>query len=140
MATLPSSFTEVIDDELLDSDTVKTREERLEVLLPVRLIRSSIGGPTEVIPAVLVNVSASGVQILTDQRFSLFLPPFLGARFAVEFFIGEIEIRHVVVEIVRSEKRDPYRIVLGGKFVNLPSEARLSLRSAVASQARTARR
>ena len=141
MSTTAPSFAEIAANALLDDDdSVKTREERLAVSLPVRLLRSSVGGPTEIIPAVLVNVSASGVQILTDQRFSLFLPPFLGARFSVEFFLGEIEIRHVEVEIVRSEKREPYGIVLGGKFVNLPSAARLSLRSAVAARTSTARR
>jgi hypothetical protein len=71
---------------------------------------------------------------VTDQRFSLYLPPFLGARFTVEFFLDAIEVRHVVVEVVRSEKRQGHRIHLGCKFVDLPTPARLSLRSLVATR------
>ena len=122
------------DSNESDENLIKTREERVEVSLPARLIRSAPGISDEVIPVVLTNVSASGIQIVTDQRFSLSLPPLLGARFTVEFFLDAIEIRHVAVEIMRTEKRHGHRIHLGGKFVNLPTEARLALRSAVASR------
>jgi hypothetical protein len=117
-----------------DEEQVKTREERVEVSLPARLMRAVVGMSDEVIPALITNVSASGIQIVTDQRFSLSLPPFLGARFTVEFFFDAIEIRHVGVEIVRSEKRQGHRVLLGCKFVGLPTAARLALRAAVASR------
>jgi hypothetical protein len=123
-----------------DEDTVKTREERLNVFLPARLLSSAVGRPDEVIPCILVNVSASGVQLLTDLRFSLFFPPFLGTQFTVEFFLGEIEVHDVLIEIVRSEKHNAHRLILGGRFVNLPTDARLSLRSTIASQSGAIRR
>ena len=122
------------DSDSSDENLIKTREERVEVSLPARLIRSTPGISDEIIPVVLTNMSASGIQVVTDQRFSLCLPPFLGARFTVEFFLDAIEIRYVAVEIMRSEKRRGHRIHLGCRFVNLPTEARLALRSAVASR------
>ena len=135
METARLSFSAAsFDSDESNENLIKTREERVEVSLPARLIRSTPGISDEIIPVVLTNMSASGIQVVTDQRFSLCLPPFLGARFTVEFFLDAIEIRHVAVEIMRSEKRQGHRIHLGCKFVNLPTEARLALRSAVASR------
>src|SRR5215813_10181549 len=94
-----------IDIDPSDEDIVRTREERAEVSLPARLTQSSPGVNSDVIPVTIVNVSASGLQLMTDKRFSPSLPPFLGARFAIEFFLDAIEVRRVVVEVVRSEKR-----------------------------------
>ncbi|MBM4257472.1 MAG: PilZ domain-containing protein [Deltaproteobacteria bacterium] len=135
MVTVPPSFSSAsfAHDEA-DDELVRTREERVEVSLPARLIRPVAGMNDEVIPVILTNVSASGLQIVTDQRFSLHLPPFLGARFTIEFFFDSIEIRHVNVEIVRSEKRQGYRVLLGCKFTTLPTQARLALRAAVAAR------
>jgi len=133
MATSHSSFPAVG----LDADgehTVKTREDRLELSIPARLMRSSAGIPDEVIPVTITNVSASGIQLVTDRRFSTALPPYLGARFTIEFFLDALEIRHVAVEIVRSEKRQGYQVLLGCKFVSLPTQARLALRAAVSAQ------
>jgi hypothetical protein len=135
METVRPSFSSAhLAFEDSDGDQVKTREERVEVSLPARLVRSVAGMSDEVIPALVSNVSASGIQVVTDQRFSLSLPPFLGARFTVEFFFDAIEIRHVGVEIVRSEKHQGHRVLLGCKFVSLPTPARLALRAAVASR------
>ena len=123
-----------VDDDSSEEDAIKTREERAEVFLPARLIRSSPGVIDEVIPAMVVNVSASGIQLMTDRRFSLSLPPYLGVRFAIEFFLDAIEIRHVSIEVVRSEKRQGHRVFMGCKFVDLPTQARLSLRALVAAR------
>lgn len=117
-----------------DEDAIRTREERAEVSLPARLVRSSPGVNDDVIPVMIVNVSASGLQLMTDRRFSLSLPPFLGARFAIEFFLDVIEVRHVVVEVVRSEKRQGHCVFLGCKFIDLPTQVRLALRSKVAAR------
>ncbi len=134
METLSSILSASSDHDVSDESFIRTREERADVSVPGRLIRSSPGMNDEVIPVVLCNVSASGIQVVTDQRFSLSLPPYLGARFTVEFFLDAIEIRHVGVEIVRSEKRQGHRILLGCKFVNLPTQARLVLRASVAAR------
>ncbi len=135
-----SSFSTDFNNDLPDEDFVKSREERAEVSVPGRLVRSSPGVSDDVIPVMVTNVSASGIQLVTDQRFSLYLPPFLGARFTIEFFLDAIELRHVVVEIVRSEKRQGHRIHLGCKFVDLPTQARLALRSMVAARMASAGR
>lgn len=130
----PSFSSASLNSDESNENPIKTREERVEVSLPARLIRSATGMSDEVIPALITNVSASGIQVVTDQRFSLYLPPFLGARFTVEFFFYAIEIRLVGVEIVRSEKRQGHRIHLGCRFINLPTQARLALRVAVAAR------
>lgn len=139
MATSYSSFSAVdFDDD--DEHAIRTREDRLELAIPARLIRSSAGIADEVIPVTVTNVSASGIQLVTDQRFSTALPPYLGARFTIEFFLDAIEIRHVAIEIVRSEKRQGYRVLLGCKFMNLPTQARLALRAAVSARLATSGR
>ena len=138
MESSHSSFSADSSNDRPDEDFVKAREERTDVSLPGRLVRSSPGVNDDIIPVVIANVSASGIQLVTDQRFSLSLPPFLGARFIIEFFLEAIEVRHVVVEVVRSEKRQGHRIHLGCKFVDLPTPARLSLRSMVAARLATA--
>jgi|GEM_PF-2917117 len=122
-----------VDADLSDKDVVRAREERAEVSLPARLTQSPPGVNSDVIPVMIVDVSASGLQLMTDKRFSLSLPPFLGARFAIEFFLGAIEVRHVVIEVVRSEKRQGHCVFLGCKFIDLPTQARLAIRSMVAA-------
>lgn len=128
-----------IEIDSSDEDFVRTREERAEVSLPARLIQS-FGGNHDAIPVLVVNVSATGLQLMTDKRFSPSLPPLLGTRFTIEFFLDAIEIRHVVVEVVRSEKRKGHNVFLGCKFIDLPTQARLALRAMVAAQLASARR
>ncbi len=127
-----------IDVDPSDKDVVRAREERTEVSLPARLTQSSPGVNNDVIPVMIVDVSASGLQLMTDKRFSLSLPPFLGAHFMIEFFLDAIEVRHVVIEVVRSEKRQGHRVFLGCKFIDLPTQVRLALRSMVAAHSASA--
>jgi PilZ domain len=126
----PSTFTSSSPPE--DSPAVR-REERLAIALPVKLIypRQTID---EMIPAVLIDLSAVGVKLLTDQRFSLRLPPPRNTRLEVEFFLDEIEIRQVPIQVLRVAQRQNYQLVLGCKFLNLPTPARLSLRAEVAKR------
>ncbi len=63
------------------------REERLETALPARLIFPRVNTADEIIPGILLDLSASGCQLLTDQRFSLLLPPSSLTRLVVEFFL-----------------------------------------------------
>jgi hypothetical protein len=133
MATSHASVP-VVDVEDDSEYSIKTREDRLELAIPARLIRASAGIPDEVIPVTVTNISASGMQLTTDRRFSTALPPYLGARFTIELFLDAIEIRHVTIEVVRSENRRGYCILLGCKFVHLPTQARLGLRAAVSAR------
>jgi hypothetical protein len=131
----PSAFTSSSPPE--DSPAAR-REERLEIGLPVKLIypRQTID---EMIPAVLIDLSAVGVKLLTDQRFSLRLPPPLKTRLEVEFFLDEIELRQVPIQVLRVEHRQNSQLVLGCKFLDLPTPARLSLRAEVAKRRSTVR-
>lgn len=135
--TQPPSLTP--EEDLSNENLVKAREDRLAVSLPLRLTRRPSNTADEVIPGILINVSASGLQILTDERFSLLLPPPRGARFEIEFFFDQVEIRQVTIHVVRIEKRGSYQLVLGCKFVRLPAQARLALRAAIAARLATCR-
>jgi len=139
MAKRPRPSPPISGGELPSETTVQTREDRLAVSLPLRLMRLPSNTADEVIPGILINLSASGLQILTDERFSLLLPPTKGARFEIEFFFDQVEIRQVVITIARREKRGPYQLILGCKFVRLPTPARLALRAAIAARLGTSR-
>lgn len=108
--------------------TEKRHEARCSTHLPLRLT----SGSGEVIPAVVENVSASGLFATADMRFSLLLPPPTGARFEVEFFLDDVEARQLLLEIVRVEKYDEYVIGLGCQFVQPPATWTAHLRAAVA--------
>lgn len=110
------------------------REERLGIALPLKLIYPRPKAVDEVIPGVLLDLSASGIQILTDQRFSLLLPPTRRTRLEVEFFLDELEIRQVPIQVLRVKQQKNYQLVLGCKFIDLPTPARLSLRAEVSKR------
>lgn len=73
------------------------REERLKTALPARLIFPRVNTADETIPGILLDLSASGCQLLTDRRFSLLLTPSSLTRWLVEFFLDELEIRQVPI-------------------------------------------
>jgi PilZ domain len=110
------------------------REERLETALPARLIFPRVNTADETIPSILLDLSASGCQLLTDQRFSLLLPPTSATRLVIEFFFDELEIHQVPIQVAWSRKVGNYQLFLGCKFVDLPTAARLALRSEIAKR------
>src|SRR3954467_196389 len=94
-----------VPDRNLPSDLSSIRrEERLDIAFPVRLLHPVPNEIDEMIPGILLDLSASGIQVLTDQRFSLLLPPTLHSRLEVEFFLDELEIRQVPIQIIRTKK------------------------------------
>jgi hypothetical protein len=128
-----------VDD--LQQDEIPTRvEERSDTNIPLRLIMRLRAHSGEVIPAILTNLSASGLLGVVDTRFSSLLPPPLGTRFSAEFFLDEVEIRNIEVKVARIEKHSQYEIALGCTFVNLPTDERLALRAKVAASLATPRR
>ena len=131
MAKATKSFS-FQSDSRGENVTSSRREERLALCLPVRLIQPLTNEIDETIPGVLISLSASGIQILTDERFSLFLPPQVDTHLEVEFFLDEVEIRQVPIQITRVEKSGMYQLTLGCRFIDLPSPARLALRGEVA--------
>jgi hypothetical protein len=119
-----------------DAATEKRREARCTTRLPLRLT----SGSGEVIPAVVHNLSASGLFATADIRSSLLLPPPNGARFEGEFFLDEVEARQLLLEIVRVEKYDQHVIGLGCQFVKPPPTLTTNLRATVASHLASAQR
>jgi hypothetical protein len=110
------------------------REERLDIVFPVRLLYSVPNEIDEIIPGILLDLSASGIQVLTDQRFSLLLPPPLHSRLEVEFFLDELEIRQLPVQIARVKKLKNHQLMVGCKFIDLPTATRLAVRAEVAKR------
>ncbi len=110
------------------------REERLETALPARLIFPRVNAADETVPAILIDLSASGCQLLTDQRFSLLLTLNSLPRLVVEFFFDEMEIRQVPIRVAWTKKVGNYQMSLGCKFVDLPTAARLALRAEIAKR------
>lgn len=119
---------------LAEGPSVARREERLGIALPLKLIHLRPDAVDEVIPGVLIDLSASGMQILTDQRFSLLLPPTRKTRFEVEFFLDELEIRQVPIQVLRIKQQKNYQLILGCKFIDLPAAARLALRAEISKR------
>ena len=140
MAKMPRPSPPTLEGKLPSENPIQAREDRLAVSLPLRLMRLPSRMADEVIPGIVINLSASGLQILTDERFSLLLPPPKGTHFEIEFFFDQTEIRQVTINVARIEKRGSYQLVLGCKFVRLPAQARLALRAAIAARLITSRR
>jgi hypothetical protein len=108
----------------------RRREVRCQTDLPLRLT----SGSGEIIPAVIRNLSATGLFAMADERFSLLLPPPDGARFEGEFFFGDIEARNLLLEIVRVDRDDSHQVGLGCQFVLPPSGLTMHLRATVLSR------
>ena len=109
------------------------RDARLSVTLPLRLTT----GSGDMIPAVILNVSVSGLLVLVDERMSLLLPPPRGAQFDGEFFFDEIEVPQITLEITRIERRGKAQFVLGCKFIELPLAIGAALRAKVTARLNT---
>lgn len=108
----------------------RRKEQRCSAELPLRLT----SGSGETIPAVIRNLSARGLLATADVRFSLLLPPPNGACFSSEFFLDDVEVRDVLLEIVRVNKQSQYLIELGCQFVQPPPTLATALRMRVASR------
>jgi hypothetical protein len=104
------------------------------------MISSHAKTADETIPGILLDLSASGCQVLTDQRFSLLLPPTPTSRLAIEFFLDGLEIRQVPIQVIWIKKMGSYKLLLGCKFLDLPTAARLALRADVAKRLSGSRR
>lgn len=113
-------------------ETIRERraEVRCAVALPLRLTSKS--GAT--IPAVILNLSATGLLALIDVRSSPLLPPSRGSRFEGEFFFDEIEVRGVLLEVMRVDKRSTHLIALGCRFAAVPLHISAALRTKVAAR------
>ena len=117
----------ILPDDLPEAARWTLREARLPTLLPLRLTT----GSGEIVPAVILNLSTSGLLALVDERFSPLLPPPPGTRFEGEFFFDELEIYRVELEVVRVEKRDHSQFTLGCSFIHLPPEVTAAIRTKI---------
>ena len=118
---------QVLLDGAVDTLQQHRIEPRWTTIQPLRL-RTGSG---EEIPAVLLNVSASGLVALVNARFSPWLPPPCGARINGDFFLDEIEIKQGVLEVVRTEQRTTDQILLGCTFIDMPCDIARAIRHKV---------
>lgn len=134
---MPSSneTVEVVAVELPDALRYQRSEARMETSLPARL--TALSGET--IPALLADLSPTGVMVLVDRRFSPLLPVPLGTSLWIEFYLDEIEVAGAVIRVRGSKERGRFQLELGCSFVDLSDRARTTIRSKVAA-ARIARR
>ena len=98
------------------TERLTRHDNRRAVVLPLRLTM----GSGEMIPAVVLNISPSGLLVLVDERASLTLPPPRCAHINGELFFEELEIPIFTLEVTRIERRKNHQLILGCKFVNLP--------------------
>lgn len=105
------------------------QDVRCSVILPLRLTT----GSGEMIPAVVLNVSASGLLAIVDERASLTLPLPRGSQVEGEFFFDDLAIPQVTLEIMRIERRSNNQLAFGCKFVDLPSQIAADLRAKISA-------
>jgi hypothetical protein len=86
------------------------------------------------IPAVVLNVSSSGLLAVVDERASLILPLPRGSYVDGEFFFDELAVPQLTLEIVRIERRSNNQLALGCKFVNLPSQVTADIRAKISAR------
>ena len=103
------------------------RDQRLSTVLPLRLT----SGSGDVMPAVVLNVSASGVLALVDGRFSPILPPPCGTRLDADFFLEEVDATGTSLEVVRTEERGRNLVALGCRFVDTSPEIPRAIREKI---------
>ena len=118
---------EIVQPSSAPVEQENRREARFSVVLPLRLTT----GSGEMIPAVILNVSASGLLLLVDERASLVLPPPRGARIDGEFFFDDIEVEQMTLEVTRIERRRHKQFLLGCKFINLSPDTIARIRTKV---------
>jgi hypothetical protein len=83
------------------------------------------------IPAVVLNVSSSGLLVVVDERASLTLPLPRGSSVDGEFFFDELEVPQLTLEIVRVNRRNHNQLALGCKFVNLSPQVAADIRAKI---------
>ena len=77
----------------------------------------------EAIPATILNLSATGLLALVDGRFAPGLLTGEGMHLHARFFLDDLEIRDLELEIVRVENRDNPLINIGCRFVGSPGRS-----------------
>lgn len=78
----------------------------------------------EAIPATILNLSATGLLALVDGRFAPELLTGEGLHLHARFFLDDLEIRDLELEIVRVENRGTQLTNIGCQFVGTLAEAR----------------
>lgn len=127
---------EVVPVELPDALRYQRSEARMATSLPTRL--TALSG--DVIPALLADLSPTGVMLVVDRRFSPLLPMPLGTSVWIEFYLDEVEVAGATIRVRSVKDRGRFQLELGCSFVDLTDRARTTIRSKVAASKITRRR
>ncbi|MEW6268334.1 MAG: PilZ domain-containing protein [Thermodesulfobacteriota bacterium] len=125
----PDETVEILPADLPDALRYMRAEARMSTALPARLTASN----GEMIPALLADLSPTGVMVLVDRRFSPLLPFPAGASLWIEFYLDEIEVLDAVIRVRGLKERGRFQVELGCAFVDLTDQARTAIRSKVAA-------
>jgi hypothetical protein len=85
----------------------------------------------ETLPATILNLSTTGLLALVDVRFAPALLTGEGMRIQSRFFLDDLEIRDLELEIVRVEDRSSQLTNIGCQFVGTEAKARRTASSKV---------
>jgi len=130
----PQDTVEIVHAELPEALRYQQSEARMATTLPARLTTAD----GEIVPALLADLSPSGVLLVTDRRFGAALPLAVGATAWLEFFLDEVEVA-AAIRVRGCKPRGRFQLEIGCSFVDLSDGARTAIRSKVAA-ARIARR
>ncbi|HEY8517065.1 MAG TPA: PilZ domain-containing protein [Candidatus Binatia bacterium] len=131
----PDDTVEILPVELPETLRYQRAEARMSTELPARLTASN----GEMIPAVLGDLSPTGVRLVLDRRFSPLLPLPVGAKFWLEFYLDEVEVLDAIVQVRHVKEDGRYQLQMGCSFVDLTDQARTAIRSKVAASKITRR-
>lgn len=120
---------EILRPELPDALRHVRTEARMATTIAARL-----GGPSgEVIPALITDLSPSGVLLVIDRRFSSLPRPLPGTGLVIEFHVDEISVVGVSLVVRSIKPRDRHLLEVGCSFIDLGDEARTGIRGKVAA-------
>jgi hypothetical protein len=122
MATAQSKANTVVFSDLLSLGLDEAlrqsqeRQPRWSLILPMCLTTSA----GELIPAMVLNLSASGLLALVEASACVAASVQRGARLQGRFFFDALDVQDIELEVARVEARGEQLIGLGCKFVNPP--------------------
>jgi hypothetical protein len=120
---------EVLPVDLPDALRYMRAEARMSTSLPARL--TTLSG--EMLPALLADLSPTGVMLLVDRRFSSLLPMPAGMSLWIEFYLDEIEVVNAAICVRGVKQRGRFQLEIGCSFMDLTDRARTAIRSKVAA-------
>jgi hypothetical protein len=117
----------IVNSGATPAEEKRRRESRRSVTLPIQLMT----GSGEMIPGVVLNISASGLLVLVDERSSPLVPPPPSSSLTGELFFEDVELPRFALEVVRITRKGKNQFHLGCRFVDVPPPTVSAIRATV---------